>query len=345
MPYQATQEAMDETVLVTGGSGYLGGWSVVALLNRGYRVRTTVRTLASERQARAMIESEANGGERLTFVAANLLEDHGWNKAMAGIDYVLHVASPLPTGEYRGHDVVPAAREGTRRVLDAAYNNGVKRVVYTGSGVAATKADKSIPSDETDWTEVPEGPAFSYMRAKTFAERDAWALLRRFDGRMELVSILPGNIQGPVLGHDFSASIGLIQMMLQGKLPFLPRVGTEVVDVRDLVDLHILAMKSPAAANERFIGAGDFLWFRDMAQILKDNLGSDSRKVSTRNLPDFIARFGALFNPELRQMAPNLGIKTLTSAAKAERVLGWKTRPAKDSILDAARSLIAKGLI
>lgn len=334
-----------QNVLVTGGSGYLGSWAVVGLLNNGYRVRTTVRSLASESQARKMIESEAHGGNRLTFVAANLLDDAGWDEATSGIDYVLHVASPMPIGEYRGHDVVPAAREGTRRVLEAALKNGVKRIVYTGSGVAAKSEDKSAVADETIWSTVPDGAAYSYARAKTLAEKDAWDFINSVGGRMELATILPSNIQGPVLGSDFSASVGLIRMMLQGKLPLLPRIGTGIVDVRDLVDIHIRAMTSPIAASERFIASGDFLWFREIAQILRDNLGQDAVRVSTRNLPNFIARFGALFNAELNQMAPNLGLKLLSSSAKAERLLGWKTRPAKESIIDAARSLIDKHLL
>jgi dihydroflavonol-4-reductase len=340
-----TESPETQTVLVTGGSGFVGGRAVVSLLNRGYRVRTTIRSLARESQTREMIGTEAEAGDLLSVVAANLLDDAGWDEATDGVDYVLHVASPMPIGEYRGQDVITPARMGTMRVLEASLRNGVKRVVYTGSTAAASSKDKSVIADETVWTDLPDDPIYNYPRSKTLAEQDAWAFIKGAEGRMELVTVLPANIQGPVLGSDYSASVGMIQMMLKGKLPVLPQIGYGVVDVRDLIDLHILAMTSPVAANERFIASGEFLWLRDMAQILKDNLGKDAAKVSTRNLPNFVARFGALFNPELKQMAPSLGVKSLSSSAKAERLLGWKTRQASQSVLDAARSLITKGLV
>ncbi|WP_174291379.1 SDR family oxidoreductase [Sphingomonas bacterium] len=333
------------TVLVTGGSGYLGSWIAVGLLRRGYRVRATIRNLARQDEVRAMIASEVDPGDRLSFVAADLLKDDGWDAAAQGADYVMHVASPMPIGEFRGHDVIRPAREGTRRVLTASAKAGVKRVVLTSSMSAATPKDKERQvSEETVWTDVPDKPAFNYARAKTLAEQDAWAFVREEGRGMELATVLPSQIQGPVLGSDFSASVGVIAMMLRGKMPVLPRIGFGIVDVRDLVDIHILAMTEPQAAGERFLATGDFLWFTDIARILREKLGARADKVPTRKLPDLVVRIGALFNPEMAQMAPNLGIQTKASIAKAERLLGWKPRPAAESIVDAANSLIAHGL-
>ena len=334
------------TVLVTGGSGYLGSWIAVGLLRRGYRVRATIRNLARQDEVRAMIATEVDAGDRLSFVAADLLKDDGWDAAARGVDYVMHVASPMPIGEFRGQDVIRPAREGTRRILAAAAKAGVKRVVLTSSMSAASPKDKKGQvSDETVWTDLPDKPIYNYSRAKTLAEQDAWAFVRTEGDGMELATVLPSQIQGPVLGSDFSASVGVIAMMLRGKMPALPRIGFGIVDVRDLVDLHILAMTEPQAAGERFLATGDFLWFADMARILREKLGAHAAKVPTRKLPDLVVRLGALFNPEMAQMAPNLGVQTKANITKANRLFGWVPRPAAVSVVDAANSLIAHGLV
>jgi dihydroflavonol-4-reductase len=332
------------TVLVTGGSGYLGGWIAVGLLRLGYNVRVTIRNLARQDEVRAMIASEVDPGDRLTFVAADLLKDEGWDLAVKGATFVMHVASPMPVGEFRNQDIITPAREGTRRVLEAAAKAGVKRVVLTSSAAAAAKKNKLTQTvNETIWTNLPDKRIYSYPRAKTLAEQDAWAFVRKTRG-MELVSILPSQIQGPVLGNDYSASVGVIAMMLSGKMPVIPQVGFGIVDVRDLVDINIKAMTMPEAAGERFLATSDFLWFADMARILRERLGDRAAKVPTRMLPNWVARFGALFNAEMAQMAPTLNVRTTGTSVKAQRLLGWQPRPAADSIVDAANSLIDHGL-
>ena len=337
---------LEQRVLVTGGSGYLAGWAVVELLRRGYRVRTTIRNLAREGDVRAAVARQVDAGDRLSFVAADLLRDEGWDRAVDDTTYVLHVASPMPIGEFRGQDVIRPAREGTRRVLEAAAKAAVKRVVITSSTAAAMPKQKSgAVADETVWTDLPPKAIYDYARAKTLAEQDAWAFMRRPDVKMALTTILPGQIQGPVLGSDYSASIDIVRLMLNGRMPVLPRIGFGIVDVRDLVDLHIRAMVSPAAAGERFIASGDFLWFSDIARLLRENLGTRAAKVPTRIIPDVVVRLGALFNAEMAQLAPNLGQRANVSSAKAQRVLGWRTRSASASIMDAANSLIALGLV
>lgn len=336
----------EQTVLVTGGSGYLGSWVVIGLLHQGYRVRATVRDLAREGDVRATVAAQVDTGDRLSFVAADLLSDEGWDRAASGVSYVLHVASPMPIGEFRGQDVIRPAREGTRRVLEAAAKAGVKRVVLTSSTAAAIPERKSgTVADESVWTDLPPKATYNYQRAKTLAEQDAWAFVRKPGVAMELTTILPAQIQGPVLGSDYSASIDVVRLMLNGRMPVLPRIGFSIVDVRDLVDLHIRAMTSPAAAGERFIASGEFLWFSDIAHLLREHLGPQAAKVPTRIIPDVVVRLGALFNAEMAQLAPNLGQRASISAAKAERVLGWRTRAASASILDAATSLIARGLV
>jgi dihydroflavonol-4-reductase len=336
----------EQTVLVTGGSGYVGGWVVVELLRRGYRVRATIRDLAREGAVRAQIGSAVDAGDRLAILQADLLSDDGWMRAADGADYVIHVASPMPIGEFRGQDVIRPAREGTLRVLRAAKAGGAKRVVITSSTAAAQPpAGSNLVADETVWTDLPAKPIYNYPRAKTLAEQDAWAFVRQEGGEMQLSTVLPAQIQGPVLGADYSASVGLVTLMLNGKMPVTPRVGYNIVDVRDLAQLHLLAMTEAAAAGERFMAAGDFLWFSDMARILRENLGERGAKAPRRNLPDAVVRLAALFNPEMAQLAPSLGRRAMTSSAKAERLLGWRPRAAKDALLDTARSLIERGLV
>jgi dihydroflavonol-4-reductase len=335
-----------QTVLVTGASGFVGGWAAVELLRQGYHVRGTIRDLAREGEVRAMIAGAVAPEDRLSFVAADLLKDEGWEAAAAGAEFILHVASPMPIGEFRGQDVIRPAREGTRRVLQAARKAGVKRVVITSSTAAAMPPKGgTATADETFWTNLPDKPIYNYPRAKTLAEQDAWAFVREAAGPMELATVLPSQIQGPVLGADYSASVEIVALMLKGKLPAVPRVGFSIVDVRDLIALHIKAMTDPAAAGERFIAAGDFLWFSDIARLLREHLGERAAKTPRRTVPDALVRIGALFNPEAAQLAPSLGVKSKISAVKAERMLGWRPRSAEASIVDTARSLIEKGLV
>jgi dihydroflavonol-4-reductase len=334
------------TVLVTGGTGYLGSWVIVTLLRQGFIVRTTVRNLAREGELRAMIASEVDPGDRLSVYAADLLKNEGWDHAAAGSDYIIHTASPMPVGEFKGQDIVTPAREGTRRVLEAATIADVKRVVLTSSGVAALPPlGQTAPISERSWTERPDKAAYKYAHAKTLAERDAWEFVRSNHGGPELTTILPGFIQGPVMGPDFSGSVELVAKMLQGKMPAVPRIGFRIVDVRDLAELHVRAMISPPAAGERFLAMGEFLWLIDFARILRERFGEGAAKAPTRVMPDWLVRFLALFIDDMASVKPDLGVEQSADVSKVERMLNWKTRPAAQSVADAAESLFERGLV
>ncbi len=339
--------AVDVTspVLVTGGSGYLAGWTIVRLLQRGCRVRTTVRDLAREPMVRAKIATQVDADDRVSFIRADLLADDGWREATDGAQFVIHIASPMPVGQYQGTDLIGPALDGTRRVLSAAHRSGVRRVVLTSSGDAATPPKNSgAVADETIWTDVPNGHPFDYQRSKVLAERAAWAFAAA-NSVMELSTVLPAFMQGPVLGSDYSGSVSVVAMLLSGKLPAIPRLGWSVVDVRDIADLHIAAMTSPKAAGERFMGAGDFLWISDMAAILRERLGDRGHKVPRRMLPNAVVRLGALVNGDMKEMLPRLGVEQHASSMKAHTVLGWSPRPAADAIVDGARSLLDHALV
>ena len=335
------------TVLVTGGSGFIGGWCVIGLLQQGYVVRATVRDLGRESAVRAALGKVVDPGNRLSFHAANLTADEGWDAAVDGCDYVLHVASPLGVAEPKDPDVlIKPAREGARRAVGAAIKAGVKRVVLTSS-VAATSSGATGDSvdDETVWTD-PKAPKLSaYARSKTLAERAAWELIESAGGATTLATVNPALVLGPVLSGDYSESVQVVERLVSGRVPGLPRLGFNIVDVRDVADLHIRAMTDPKAAGERFIAAGTYAWMADVAALLRDRLGEGAAKVPTRKVPDFVLHLFGLFDKELASVAPGLGRKHDYRSAKAQDLLGWSPRPMEDTVLDCARSLVAMGLV
>ncbi len=338
-----------ETVLVTGGSGYIGSWCVIGLLQQGYTVRTTVRSLAREGAVRAAIGTVVDPQDRLTFHAADLVSDTGWDAAMQGCDYLLHVASPISIAEPRNpDDLIVPAREGTRRAVGAALRAGVRRVVLTSSVAAASPRIglRESASDETQWTDLDDPRVGAYARSKTLAERTAWDMVAAAaTGTTTLATVNPSVVLGPVLGRDFSDSVQVVQRLLSGKVPGLPRLGFSFVDVRDVADLHIRAMTAPEAAGQRFIAAGDFAWMEEVAALLKANLGEGARKVPTRRVPDLVLKLVALFDKSVAGVAPRLGERRTFVSAKAQRVLGWRPRPLEETVMDCARSLIAEGAV
>jgi len=333
---------MGETVLVTGGTGFIGGWCIVELLRRGFSVRTTVRSLSKEPALRAAIASAADSGDRLTVVAADLTKDEGWDAAMAGCDYVLHVASPLGGDTSRNPDALLApARDGTLRVLRAATKAGLKRVVMTSAAATARpRHGTGAVSDETIWAD-PTDPQFdAYRRSKILAERAAWEFMAGTTGPTTLTTVLPGAVFGPVLTKEKLGSVRIIQGLLGGRPAGIPRLGFFVVDVRDLAELHVRAMLSPEAAGQRFLAAGDFMWLKDIATTLRSRLGNRASKVPTRRLPDFVVRFLSLFVPQMRMLTRDLGRRNELTTEKARRVLGFSPRPATTTVVDCAETLL-----
>jgi dihydroflavonol-4-reductase len=335
-------------VLVTGGSGYIAGYCIAQLLTDGWRVRTTLRSLARAEEVRATIGKIAADAAKIEFVSADLNSDAGWADAVAVADYVLHVASPFPLVEPKNDDeLVRPARDGALRVLKASRDAGVKRVVMTSSvaAIAYGRGGREEPFTEADWTdETNRNDTSAYVRSKTIAERAAWAWRKAEGGALELVTVNPALVLGPVLGSDVSTSPEVIKKFMDGTLPALPRIGFNVVDVRDVAKLHVLAMTSPSAADERFIASAEFYWMQDVAKILKQGLGDKARKIPSISIPDLLVRAFALFDPVTRTQLYQLGKHRSASSEKARRMLGWTTRPAPETILDTARSLLAQGL-
>lgn len=340
---EGTEET--KTVLVTGGSGFLGGWCVVELLRRGYAVRTTVRDLAREAEVRAAVAPQVDAGERLTVLAANLLSDDGWAEAAAGCSYVLHVASPFPPVQPKDPDelIVPA-REGTLRVLRAALDAGAERVVVTSSVAAITGSGKAVSGralDERDWSDPENMNMSPYARSKTIAELAAWELARERGATEKLVTVNPGAIIGPVLDAGRSFSLQAIERLLRG-MPGVPRIGFSFVDVRDVAELEVRAMTAPEAGGERFVAVDDFMWMSDVAAVLRERLGDDAARVPTRKVPNVLVRAMALFDPGVRSVLGQLGKQTRISSEKARTRLGWSPRQLDESIAECAQSLLAQ---
>ncbi len=338
------------TVLVTGGSGFIGSHCILQLLAAGHPVRTTVRNLKREGDVRALLKTGgAEPGDRLSFTAADLEKDAGWPEAVAGCEYVLHVASPFPANVPENEDeLIRPAREGTLRVLRAARDAGAKRVVLTSSfaAIGYGHAERATPFDETDWTD-PNGPDVQpYTKSKTLAERAAWDFIAREGRGLELAVVNPVGVFGPVLGPDYATSILLVQRLMDGAIPGCPRMYFGVVDVRDVADLHLRAMTNPAARGERFLAvAGDFLSMVDIARALKSRLGEAARRVPTRQLPNWVVRLFALFDPAAKQILPELGKHKNATNAKARRVLGWSPRSSEEAVAATGDSLVRLGLL
>ena len=336
-------------VLVTGGSGYIAGFCIAQLLTDGWRVRTTVRSLAREAEVRAAVAKLADAGGRLSVAAADLNADAGWREAARGCDYILHVASPLPSSNPKNDDdLVRPARDGALRVLAAARDEGVRRVVMTAScaAVAYGRGGRAEPFTESDWSDAANlADTSAYERSKTIAERAAWDWMAREGGALELVTICPGAVLGPVLGRDVSASIDIVKKLMDGSLPGLPRFGWPLVDARDIADLHVRAMLAPAAKGQRYIGAGPFFWMEDIAGVLRARLPATAKRIPRRRLPNWVVRLSALFDPVVRDRLFELDKLRLVSSDKARRELGWTPRSNEEAIVATAEGLLAQGVV
>jgi len=338
------------TVLVTGGSGFIGSHCILQLLAAGHQVCTTVRSLKREGDVRTLLkQGGAEPGDRLSFFAADLENDAGWSQAVTGCDYVLHVASPFPPNVPKNEDelIVPA-REGALRVLRAACDAGVRRVVLTSSfaAIGYGHPSQNTPFDETSWTNIDGDDVTAYVKSKTLAERAAWDFIAREGGALELSVVNPVGVFGPVLGPDYSTSILLVQRLMDGAMPGCPKLQFGVVDVRDVADLHLRAMTDPAAKGERFLAvSGDFLSIREIALALKARLGAAARRAPTRELPNWLVRLASLRDPAVKQILPELGKPRNGTSAKAQRMLGWVPRPAEDALAATAESLLRLGLL
>lgn len=342
---------MDEQVLVTGGSGFIALQTILNLMEKGYRVRTTLRSLDKAEHVRNVLRDHTPMADMLECVEASLDSDQGWSQAVAGCDCVLHIASPVPvTPPKHDEELIGPARNGALRVLKAAKASDVKRVVMTSSVAAISYGWNDAPPvafTEEHWSNLDKAKGnIAYARSKTLAEKAAWEFVNSPEGEgLDLATINPAVVLGPVLDPDVSASLQVISQLMSGKIPALPRLSFTIVDVRDVAEAHILAMTTPEAAGKRFILADQTYMADELAQILREEFPAYANKIPKRYIPDWVVRALSIINPPLRQITPSLGRNTPFSNEQAKTVLGLNPRPAREAAIASANSMIALGLL
>ncbi|KAJ5639362.1 nucleoside-diphosphate-sugar epimerase [Penicillium longicatenatum] len=341
-----------DLVLVTGGTGFIAGYCIIKCLAAGYRVRTTVRSLKREEEVRATLcAGNAVNLEELSFVEADLTKDDGWAEAVRDCRYVLHVASPFPTATPENeNELIEPARDGTLRVLRAARDEGVYRIILTSSFGAIhagpTKADTNKVFTEEDWTDIDSPEVSAYEKSKTLAETLAWAFVRCEANGLQLSVINPVMVMGPVLSPNISTSIEVISRLMNGTVPGCPNLEFGVVDVRDVADLHLLAMEHPKAKGERFLCmAPPTMTMKGISLALREGLGEKAKKCPTRAVPNFLMKILGKFDPAIALVVPRLSQSLAGSNEKAKSLLGWKPRSNVEAVVATGESLVRLGLV
>ncbi len=336
-------------ILVTGASGFVALHTIIQLLQQGYKVRATLRTLSREAEVREVIAKHVEIKDSLEIVGADLMQDAGWDKAVQGCESVLHVASPFPLLEPKDEDelIVPAV-QGTQRVLRAAHDANIKRVVIVSSvaAVSAGHNGENRTFDENDWS-VVENNIGAYAKSKTLAEREAWNFINSGENinKMEMVAINPPLILGPLPNKDRTTSAEMISTLMLGQVPGVARMKVGIVDVRDVASALILAMTTPEAAGNRFICPAETVWLKEIADTLHKEYAGRGYKIHTLQFPVFLVRILALFDKKIARVADDLNWDFELSGEKAKRILKWNPRSAEEAILSMAESLIKQGFV
>jgi nucleoside-diphosphate-sugar epimerase len=341
----------DETtncVLVTGATGFIALHCIAQLLDAGYTVRGTARAPNALEKVRDTLRPHLKDPpslDRLEIVAADLSRDIGWDAAVTGCRYVLHVASPFPAAPPKHEDdVIGPARDGTLRVLRAAKAAAVERVVMTSSLAAVLYGvDRDKTFTEADWSNVDDPRIGPYEKSKTIAERAAWDFARAND--LDLVVINPGAVLGPVLGPTMSTSAEIVKKLLQREFPAVPDLHFAIVDVRDVASAHLAAMTTPDASGQRYLCAVRDCSMREVAAILDRHFGKRGYRVPTGKLPPFLMRVVALLDPTARLALNDLGRPQSIDNTKICSELGWQPRDVEEMTVAMADSLIRYGLV
>lgn len=341
---------MSKTVLVTGASGFIAQQLIVNLLAQGHAVRGTVRSKSKGETLRTALAKHTDRASEIELVEADLESDRGWPEAVAGVDVIQHLASPFPMAAPKNpDDLIRPARDGALRVLRAAKAAGANRVIMTSScaAIAYGWGDR-LPEvlTEKDWSDPNNtSDCPPYMQSKTLAERAAWDYVNGEGRGIALTTINPVAVFGPILSAQVKTSVGIVAQIMTGKYPALPNAGIQVVDVRDVSAAHIAAMDDPSTTSERYILADKFYWLRDFADVLREAFPSHASKIPTRALPDFLVRFLAIFNGDMKTIATELGRRRFSSSDKVRKLLGRELIPGDDAIRASAETLIQYGAV
>jgi dihydroflavonol-4-reductase len=335
-------------VLVTGAGGFVGLHTMVQFLQQGYSVRGTVRTESHAQRVKEALSKHIST-DKLELVLADLLIDEGWSEAVNGCEYVLHVASPFPAEDPKDeNELIIPARDGVMRILHAAHAEGVKRIVLVSStaAIVGDHVGENMTFSNSDWTDL-EKCRSAYQKSKTIAEQSAWDFINGPENtnKMEMASVNPTNIFGPVLDDHHHTSTEWFRTLLRAEIPGVARNQLDLVDVRDVVDALLSAMTLPQASRNRFLLNGASISIPELADILHRNFASQGYRVPTRVMPDFLVRLFAIFVPKTRPVARSLGWKYNLSTEHTRSTLNWQPRPYEKSILDMANSLIEMDML
>jgi len=337
------------TVLLTGVTGFLGSHTTIQLLNKGYQVLGTMRNLERANAIRKVIAAHTRNIDRLTFAQADLTHSVDWEEHLEGVTYVQHIASPFPrTLPKRAEDLIRPAVDGTMAILQASAKKGIKRVVVTSSSGAIVygkpKGAESGTYNENHWTDPTNyRDTTPYFRSKTLAERAAWEFIKEDTSGLELSTVCPGAILGPVLEKDFGTSANMVIKQLDGSVPAIPKIGFDIVDVRRVADLLIRAMEQPAAANQRYAGSAGFASFTDIADTLRK--AYPERSFPKRELPNFAVRLFSNIDASLKPILIDLGLERRVDNSKAVRQLDWDPGTPEEAIRSCAESVLALGIV
>ena len=338
---------MHKKLLVTGASGFIATHCIIELLNNGYQIKGTLRKFDRVKQIFAILNQHTKNTDRLEFVEAELTEQNCWDEALKGCYGVMHIASPVPVIQPKHkEEVIRPACEGTLNVLKAAKKNGVSRVVVTSStsAVWGKSTEGSRVYTESDWTNLNDPNLSPYSLSKTLAEKAAWEFTQE-KGGPELVVINPSYVLGPALESDYGSSLTILYKLLKGKFPLVPKLGFEIVDVRDVAILHRLALESPEAVGKRFLCSSGFRWMKEIALVLREYFPDYRKKISVMDMPNFLLKIYSLFDGSVKRFLPDLEIKKEINTILARTLLGWKPRPPEEAIVSSARSLIELGVV
>ena len=325
-----------EKVLVTGGSGYIGLHCISLLLREGYAVRTSLRSMKRKKEIQEALSGSIKNNERLEFCELDLMRDDGWDAAVKGCDYVLHVASPVYEKNMQDENsFIQPAKEGLLRALKPSVKYKIKRFVMTSSIAAITQGHEDKEIDESFWSVIDEN-TLPYIKSKTYAEKAMWDYMNQNEKtkKIEVCTINPSFVFGPSLTYDMGASNLLIRALLVGKLPALAKIQFNVVNVLDVAKAHVLAIKSDSAAGQRFIVSEKALWLSDIAKILKNN---GFKKVPTIVAPNFLLGFLSFFLKDIALFKDRLGKSQITKSDNAKKLLEWKPGFVEDAIIDTAK--------
>ena len=330
-----------EKVLVTGGSGFIALHCIDQLLEKGFMVRTTIRSESRIDEINKAMDKYPNLDQNLEFYICDLLEDKGWDVAVDGCDYVLHVASPFILEVPSDEDVlIRPAVDGTLRVLNACSKADVKKVVLTSSVAAVAYGhDSEKIFDESDWSNTGgESGITPYAKSKTLAEKAAWEFVNKLaiDNKFDFTVINPVGVFGPMLTNDMGTSNSLVSKLINGELPACPATHMGYVDVRDVAKAHIFSMLNSSTNGKRIIVSESEMFFVDVGRILND---AGFKKSPTKQMPNWLVKFLALFIKELSGVTKSLGKRVDTDKSLAKSLFDWEYISAKDSIIDTAEQL------